>query len=410
MNEDVDTEKSATPEKRPSGPAQAAQMADKPLLNWMRSGDPHRVPIFFGSPAAAVANYLGIEPEEATPELQERTARQLGIELQASLGGPSLLDVAEFCPDVQLDVERTPLADGTIRQVRRLHTPAGVLSDLREHPPGYGLEGIKEFFVKSEDDLPALACWVQSAARAVVEDPRVREKFVAQGMAKRAQWSPDILTMFGVWTPVFALTCTKYMGPDMAVYFITDHTSLFEELMETYWETIRVFFQVGTLLGADVFKTAINGLEWYSPTLYRRYMVPQARQLFSWVRAAGKLSWLHTCGRMNKLIFDGTYDRDQMGVDVLESFSNSPLGDVEDLKAARARLGDGMTTRGGINIGAIYAGAPDEVRARTREVMEATQGYRHMVGDTDTQFPGTPRDNILALIESVCASGRAFRS
>ena len=138
-------------------------------------------------------------------------------------------------------------------------------------------------------------------------------------------------------------------------------------------------------------------------------MVPQARRLFQWIRQANRLSWLHTCGKMNRLIFDGAYDRDQMGVDVLESFSGPPLGDVENLRAARARVGNGITTRGGINVGELFSDTAAQIRARARYVLDSTTGFRHMIGDTDCQFPGTPVENLRAVVETVREYGRAFR-
>ena len=53
--------------------------------------------------------------------------------------------------------------------------------------------------------------------------------------------------------------------------------------MELVWEKDKnVHLPVGAELGSEIFMTAINGLEWFSPALYEKYMMPQGKRLFDW--------------------------------------------------------------------------------------------------------------------------------
>ena len=60
-----------------------------------------------------------------------------------------------------------------------------------------------------------------------------------------------------------------------------------------------------------------------------------------------KLSWLHTCGRKKGLIERNVYRR--IDVDLLESLSAPPTGDIHDYSLARSRIGERITTRGGVH-------------------------------------------------------------
>ena len=133
-------------------------------------------------------------------------------------------------------------------------------------------------------------------------------------------------------------------------------------------------------------------------------VIPQARRLHESAHSHGMLGWVHTCGQMQRLIEMGAYD--EMAVDVLESLSSPPLGDVADLKAAREQLDERLVTRGGVNVDYFYEADLAALRAETRRVLAETRGWRHMIGDTNDSFPPYPRDNILALVEEVRKGGR----
>ena len=135
-----------------------------------------------------------------------------------------------------------------------------------------------------------------------------------------------------------------------------------------------------------------------------RGLLDQAVALHGHARTRGLKTWVHTCGFMAKLTEMGAYE--SMDLDVVESLSPPPLGDLTDLKAGRARIGAAITTRGAVGVDQFYAADLGAVRERVRYVLESTRGYRHMVGDTNDSYPPYPRENILAVVDEVRKSGR----
>ena len=378
----------------------------KKLLDWIKNGDPDIVPVMFGSHKDIIASYYKVKPEELTMKQVEEEAKKIGIEVTNSLGSMTLFDVLPYCPDMRMETREEKLDNGTVRTFRTLYTPKGEMNDVREKPPTWE-SAPKECFVKTEADLPAFEYFVKSTVRTAVEDPHFKQELLKKGRENKGLMSGDVVTVWGTWTPIFELTCTNFVMADAAIFLLYDHTSLFEELMELIWEKDKaVMLAVGDELDADIFMTAINGLEWYSPSLYEKYMIPQGRCLFRWGHDRGRMSWLHTCGKMNGLIKNGTYDR--LRPTVLESLSSLPLGDIDDMKEARSRLGSSIVTRGGMNVEVIFSGTVEEVRKQTHRILDGTRGYRHMIGDTNGHFYGDPPENIKAVIDTVRERGQAF--
>jgi len=264
----------------------------------------------------------------------------------------------------------------------------------------------EEHFVKSEDDLPALAYLIEGAAEVAADDDRLREKFVAKYRAEAARWPSDVPLYVNVRVPAFALAGVLYTDHATAFYVLADHREVMERAFEAEAQTVALCVECAAAAGADYVFGAINGLELYSPAVWERYFIPEARALHDLAHSLGMRCWVHTCGHMNRLIAMGAYEA--LDADILESLSHPPLGDVEDLRQDRASLGDGVVTRGAVNVGLFYSEDLDQVRERTRYVLEQTRGYRHMMGDTNGSYPPYPRDNILAMVDELHRSGRMF--
>jgi len=391
----------------------------KPLLEWMDQGDPELTPILMADALSTTASYLGIStrtdgestsftnPRKSaiTPEMIVSCSREIGAHFHWSLGSATPFDAIEFLDDVSLEAREESDERGDIRRFTTIRTPAGTVSEVFLTPadaPGCWLEHL----IKTEEDLPVLAFLVEKSAQASIENDRVREKLTAKFRAEAADW-PDSTPFYAIiGIPAFCLTSNLFVDPTTAFYLMEDHNVVMERLFEAYEQANAVWVECAATAGADFALGAINGLELYSPSIYQKYFIPQARRLREMANKAGMLHWVHTCGRMSQLVNAGVYG--DMGVNVLESLSAPPIGDVEDIGASRARLGKAIVTRGGVNVDLFYETDIEVIRRRTREVLESTRGYRHMIGDTNDSYPPYPRENILALVDEVYASGRAL--
>ena len=391
--------------------------ATKPLIQWMDDGDPDLVPVMMADGRSTAASYFGV-PVRAkgtsasftsnvnspvTPEMILRCSKATGIHFKRSLGNINPLDVIQFIDDMNFSVQEKTDADGVIKKITTVRTPVGEMSDLFETPPN-GPACWREHLVKGEDDLQAFSYLVEHASQAFLEDQRIRTHVMDRYTTEAEKWPSHVILSANIGVPAFSLTCALYMGPTTAFELLFDHKAQMEHLFEVQSQINNVLVECAAEAGADFLMHAINGLEIFSPTIYQEYFVPQARALHEKAHFHGLRGWVHTCGHMNKLIDMGVYE--SMNVDVLESLTPPPLGDLSDLKAGRAKVGKKIATRGAVGVDQFYSTDIDAIRNRVRYVLESTRGYRHMIGDTNDSFPPYPRENIMATVDEVRKSGR----
>ena len=98
-----------------------------------------------------------------------------------------------------------------------------------------------------------------------------------------------------------------------------------------------------------------------------------------------------------------------MGLDLFETMSAPPVGNVADLAEARRRLPPQMCTRGNIGLDVLLNGSVDDVKRETIRIIEATRGFKHMVAASDYLFYDIPLENARAVVEAAgeCGGGHA---
>ena len=374
------------------------------LLDWIKNGDPEDVPVLFTPGFNVAALYLGKELQNVTWDDACRFAEQTGTHNIGCVCSPMAFDAVPFLEDVTVTEGWDKLPDGTPLLTRQIATPEGNMREVVEFSKALG-SAHREFFVKGEEDLPAFACFTRKTAEATVKNPAVRQQ-VDKNMQDNKE---AIRGMFPVeihiYCDAFGLISSHYMDTATAIFTITDHRELMEELMDHHWRMTQVWLELAAKHDVDIYNYAINGFEWLSPDLYERYMIPQARRINEFATAHGKLSWLHTCGKLKNIANSKAYQR--MKVDVLESLSCPPTGDIDNLAQTRRDIGADITTRGGVNEEYFY-GDVEALRRQVAYVLDSTRGYKHMLGDTDQCSPAALKENFQAVIDLVRKSGRLF--
>ena len=89
--------------------------------------------------------------------------------------------------------------------------------------------------------------------------------------------------------------------------------------------------------------------------------------------------------------------------EALESFATPPSGgDITSLKNAREVLGDGVVIVGNFDqVHLLKEGTKEEIRREVEKIFEETRGDNRFIFSTsDSIIPGTPKENIEALVES----------
>jgi len=375
------------------------------LLEWMRGGDPSRVPVMISQGFYVAASYFKVPMQDVTWPMAARAAVETHTQNQQCIGSPLPFDAIDFTDDLSIEHREETLPNGTKRRTTLLSTPRGKLQEVWEQPVNIG--GCKrEFFVKGPEDVLVLESFIRTAVKTILEKPEVRQK-VRQDLRKHKFEGGGFFPIdLWVFCPAVELTSSYYMDQATAIYSLYDQQTLMEDLFDLHWKMTEVWLDCGREADVDIYGYAINGLEWLSPDLYERYMIPQAKRINDFARSIGKLSWLHTCGKKKGLIERDVYRR--MGVDYLESLSALPTGDIEDYAWARQAVGPDITTRGGVNCEFFYDDDLDALRAHAHKVLDGCSGYRHMIGDTNGSVPPYKWETIQTLIDVVRERNAVF--
>jgi uroporphyrinogen decarboxylase len=146
----------------------------------------------------------------------------------------------------------------------------------------------------------------------------------------------------------------------------------------------------GVLLGSD-WGTQTDLM--ISPQMWEDMIAPGEQREYDLIHAYGKDVWVHSCGRIEKIIPRLI----EMGLDVL----NPVQPEVMDISMLKARYGDKLTFWGGVSTQrTLPYGTPDQVKAEARAVREMmSRGGGYILGPAQHIQGDVPVDNILALLE-----------
>jgi len=375
------------------------------LLEWIKAGDPSHLPVCMCWGPGVAASYFGKQANEVTTDDQIAAAELTGIFNIVHVHSPLPFTAVPFLGDVAVAEEWDQNPVGVKRLTKTLVTPAGQLKSVQEFPPHSGAYH-REFFVKGPEDLPVLEDFIRRTCHNIIRHPGVAARVRRETEANIAALHGDMPSACHVFCAAVELMSSYYMDQQTAIYLLNDYQERMDALLELHTRATDVWMDALAGTGLDIYTFAINGYEWLSPDLYTRYMIPQALKITQRAAEQGALSWLHTCGKLKHIAAAQIYQ--QLGVDVLESLSSPPTGDIDDLAATRAAIGLDIVTRGGINVELLYADDAQLVRDRVEQVIAGVAGYPHMIGDTNGSDPPYPWANIQALLDVVKASGRFY--
>ena len=148
--------------------------------------------------------------------------------------------------------------------------------------------------------------------------------------------------------------------------------------------------------GTDFVFLGGPGSEMLSPQLYKEYLIPDSKIITDYVHSLGGLIYTHICSPVQPFLDMKLYN--EMGLDLFETLSPPPVGNVKSLADARKILPANMCTRGNIGLDLLLNGNVAEVEQATIAVIEATRGYKHMIAASDYLFYDIPLENVKAIV------------
>jgi uroporphyrinogen decarboxylase len=128
--------------------------------------------------------------------------------------------------------------------------------------------------------------------------------------------------------------------------------------------------------------------------MFRKYLKPHIKRLWSVFKDAGIPVIFHSCGDITQFLPDLI----EIGLDVLE-----PVQPVMDLAYIKKEFGKDITFWGGIDTQMLLPyGTPEEVRKMASESIRALgKGGGHIIAPAQEIMKDVPTDNVQALVETI---------
>jgi uroporphyrinogen decarboxylase len=240
--------------------------------------------------------------------------------------------------------------------------------------------------------------------------PRV-ELFDYTGALAQARTASKHFAVIGPWISLFEVYC-QLRGLEQSLMDLVDNPELVDavldrvELIQT--EMMKCFLGEAAKYLNLVFVS--DDVAWQrsllmSTAMWERHLQPRLQRWCDLIHAHGLKVFYHTDGAARPLlrpILD-------CGVDVLNPIQHACPG--MDLLELKQEFGHRVIFHGGVdNQQILPRGTPDRVRAEVQECLRTLGADRQgfICCSCHNVQPGTPLENILAMIEAVHASGHSY--
>ena len=216
---------------------------------------------------------------------------------------------------------------------------------------------------------------------------------LSRAMAKRV---PDGMKVMVIPGGIFEWT-TWLMGLVPFCYALRDQPDLVEAVIGKVADTVYAVVEdlmseseIGGIFMGDDLGYASGTI--ISPQIIRTRFLPHTRRIGDLVHSAGKLFLFHSCGDMYAVMDDLC----ELGIDAKHSFEDKVLM-VED---AYERWGDRVAIIGGVDVHLLASDSEDQVRARTRQILDAcAPGGHYVLGTGNSVANYIPLRNYLAMLD-----------
>lgn len=295
-----------------------------------------------------------------------------------------------------LGFERVRYEAGETRRLSayQFKTPVGVLSRAMVEDKRSGCVPTK-FAVEDEDDLPVLE-WYLDGALEIDMEPitaylrNISENTVGERGALSVQWGAQPYELLS-WP---STVTTMFLANDCPEAF----TRLMDKILK--WD-IKILDSCQQA-GVDFVFLGAPAAEIISPRYYEQFIVPYSRAFTQEAHRRGLLIYSHICSPIEPMLSLGYYN--QMGIDLFETLSMKPVGNVSSLQDALSKLDPAMCTRGNVGLDVLLTQDAEAVRNQSLIALEESAGRKHILAASDYLFYDIPAENV----EAMCAAAREF--
>ena len=331
-----------------------------------------------------------------------------------SLGLDDVLDVSvpwSVHPDVKVRDWHEPPSTGEPYSLlcREYNTPAGILRHIvrqtkEDQESGWVVQPDKvplfEDFnipravrhaVSGSEELPKLRYLLQNPTSEQLRGYKERMKQVKK-------FSSEQGVLVQGWS-AFGIDGTVWLsGVEGAVIMAMQNPNFFQEFVNVMFEfdkrRTEIMLDIG---GIDmvVQRGWYSSTDFWSPALFRRFILPHLKELVSMVHQAGlRFAYVMTTGVMPMLEILKEAD-----IDLL--YFVDPVQDKVDLKLLKKQLDGQFALAGGVSSSLILKkGSPQEIREAVHNVVKTLGPDGFILSPVDALFPDTPWESVKRMIEN----------
>ncbi len=328
-----------------------------------------------------IAFLRGNPPEYGLREWAE-TCQEVGSDLNVIMGEANYLPASH-----QWGRQRRLLTTGTesVTEITQ-PTPLGSLTSLECAEPGQKPARTKMFLETEADYDAAIALmreWRAARADITAHFAGMRREIGDAGFLSIFVSQPMEMGFF-------------ILHENMVMHYL-DWPETYARAMAEVEETSHCIIDCAADAGADMIVFGGAGTEIFNPEMIENHIVKPSIGYVQHCRERGLFSLMHCCGKTRIFLEHNWFD--QLRPTIFESFTEAPMGDIEDIAAAAHRLPDEVFFKGGVSLDLLRRGTPEQVECAVRQAYDEFNDRRFILAGTCAVLTGTPRENLLAATE-----------
>jgi len=358
---------------------------------------------------------MRLEHIHTLPQLWDVEQDFLRVDRWLSMGLDDVLEVSapwSVHPDVKVrDWKEPPTSSEPYNLLcREYETPAGVLKHVvRETEENQGTGWViqpeqpelfedfniprgVEYAVSSPADIKKL--------RYLLCEP-TKEQTTAfkERMAKVREFAEKRGVLVQGWSAFGMDGIVWLCGAEGAVIMAMENPSAFLELVDVMCDFDKLRTEMMLSIGGVdmvVQRGWYSSTDFWSPALFRRFVLPHLKELVTMAHQAGALfAYVMTTGLMSLLD-----ELKEANIDVL--YFVDPVQDDVDMDVLKQRVDGAFAIAGGVNSGiTLGRGTPDEIREAVHSAIQTLApdgGF--ILSPVDALFPDTPWGSVQTMIDA----------
>ena len=189
------------------------------------------------------------------------------------------------------------------------------------------------------------------------------------------------------------------------MFLSMDHEDRFVQLMEKCFTISAKLVKCCKEGGADFCFLGGPAAEMVNPYIYENFMIPFGKRITDVVHDEGMLVYSHVCSPVEPFLTEGYFN--QLGIDLFETLSMAPVGNVVSIEDAFTKLDPNMCTRGNVGLDKLIKCTPDEIYRDVEHIMKEAirMNRKHIVAASDYLMYECKEENVQAICDAVKSFG-----